>query len=233
MEIGSMVPLPAKSGHKAEPMRISLPSQLAGNGLVRAVGNFCALVAAITWIGCQPGGPSAIQVPSVDPSVAAKRALDLYDKDDSGALDARELAACPGLLAARERYDANHDGQISGDEIAARLDHLYSSGVGLTTVSCRVFVGTQPIAGAKLRFVPEPFLGSAVMTAVGTTDDNGGAIIAIADEALPADQRALRSMQPGIYRVRIEHPSIKRPAAPLGCEIDPISRGGTEPVFRL
>jgi hypothetical protein len=193
----------------------------------------CAAIAAATIIGCNSPGPSAIQVPKVNPSAATQKALELYDKDKSGTLDKTELAACPGLLAALDNYDTNHDGQISADELTARLAHLYSSGIGLTTVNCRLLAGGQPVSGAKLRFVPDPFLADAIMTAVGTTDQNGSAIIAIEDEALPADQRALHSMQPGIYRVEIEHRNSKTPAAPLGCEIDPTSRGGTDPVFHL
>jgi hypothetical protein len=196
------------------------------------VGMFLAIAAAAI-IGCHSPRPTPIKVPSVNPNAAAQKALELYDKDANGALDAVELAACPGLLAARANYDTNRDGQISRDEVAARLANLYSSGIGLTTVNCRVLAGGQPLSGAKLRFVPEPFFAGAIMTAVGTTDQNGTAVVAIEDESLPADQRALRSMQPGIYRVEVEHQSVKTPAASLGCEIDPTSRGGTEPVFRL
>jgi hypothetical protein len=58
-------------------------------------------------------------------------------------------------------------------------------------------------------------------------------VMAISDEELPPDQRGLRSMQPGIYRIEIKHPRLKQPASPLGCEIDPTSRGGTEVVLRL
>jgi hypothetical protein len=197
--------------------------------------NRCAYfaIAAATIVGCHSAGPSAIKVPSVNPNAAAQKALEIYDKDANGALDSVELAACPGLLTASANYDTNRDGQISRDEVAARLANLYSSGIGLTNVNCRVLAGGQPLAGAKMRFVPESFLAGAIMTAVGTTDQNGTAVIAIEDESLPADQRALRSMQPGIYRVEIEHPSVKKPATSLGCEIDPTSRGGTEPVFRL
>ena len=45
--------------------------------------------------------------------------------------------------------------------------------------------------------------------------------MAISDEELPPDQRGLRSMQPGIYRIEIKHPHLKQPTTPLGCEIDP------------
>jgi EF hand domain-containing protein len=198
----------------------------------RGITYFGAIIMAAAIIGCGSTGRSTIKIPSVDSTAAAKSALELYDKDGSGALDAAELAACPGMLAAMKRYDTNGDGQVSGEEVAAHLASLYSNGVGLTVVNCRVIAGTRLVAGAKVRFVPEPFLAGAVLSAAGTTGENGSAIIAIEDEALPADQRALRSMQPGIYRVHIEHASFKQPPT-LGCEIDPAARGGTEPVFHL
>jgi hypothetical protein len=214
-------------------MRGSLLSKLINNVPMHMDRCSHVVIMAATIVGCHSAGPSAIRVPSVNPNAAAQKALEIYDKDANGSLDAVELAACPGLLAARANYDANRDGQVSRDEVAARLGSLYSSGIGLTTVSCRVLAGGQPLSGAKLRFVPEPFLAGAIMVAVGITDQNGTAVIAIENESLPADQRALRSMQPGIYRVEVEHQSVKKPAASLGCEIDPTSRGGTEPVFRL
>ena len=94
-------------------------------------------------------------------------------------------------------------------------------------------VGGRPLDGATVRFVPERFLQGAVKPAVGTTDRQGAAIIAIADEDLPADQRTLRAMQPGIYRVEIKHPGVANLDRLLGFEVDPAMRGGTESVFNL
>lgn len=204
---------------------------------MRAERSWCfgtlAIFLILSLTGCTPGGRSGIDIPSVDAESAAEKALNLYDKDANGWLDKTELTACPGILGAIERYDTDRNNRISGEEIAARLAALFSSGVGLTPVSCNVVLGGQPLSGAKLRFSPDPFLEGALKPATGTTDDQGRVNIAIPDDQLPSDQHGLRAMQPGVYRVEIEHPSVKHPALPLGCEIDPTSRGGTQLVFRL
>ena len=167
------------------------------------------------------------------PQGRRKKAIELYDRDGNGSLDETELAACPGIHAARERYDADGDRAVSQNEISARLTAMYSSGTPWMSAVCRVYQGGKPLAGAKVRFLPEPFLAETLKPATGTTDGDGTVLPAVSDDELPVDKRCLRIMQPGIYRVEIEHPSIKQSAAPLGCEIDPAARGGSDPVFRL
>jgi hypothetical protein len=190
-------------------------------------------VVACAFGGCTPGKQSAIAIPRVNQDAAAAKAIELYDKDADGALSVVELSKCPGVLAARKQYDANHDDQLTRDELAARLTALFSSGVGLAPVTCTVTRGSVPLDHAMVRFIPDPMLGDALKSASGTTDANGNASIAISDSDLPADQAGLNAMQPGIYRVEIEHPSIAESTGTLGCEIDPTSRGGTDPKFRL
>jgi hypothetical protein len=191
------------------------------------------LIALGMFEGCASDGPSAIQIPSISTAAAADKALQLYDLDGSKSLSEVELVACPGIGASRERYDTNGDKEISRDEIVVRLQAILSSGVGLTPVVCRITSGGQPVADAAVQFMADPLLENGLKPAVGTTDPNGAAVMAISDEELPPDQRGLRSMQPGIYRIEIKHPRLKQPASPLGCEIDPTSRGGTEVVLRL
>ena len=59
-----------------------------------------------------------------------------------------------------------------------------------------------------------------------------GAILKIDPDLLPADQRTLRGVQPGLYKVRITHKSVTIPpryntATNLGQEIIPGTTGGT------
>ena len=98
---------------------------------------------------------------------------------------------------------------------------------------CRITSGGQPVADVAVQFTADPLLENELKPAVGTTDPSGIAVMAISDEELPPDQRDLRSMQPGIYRIEIKHPRLKPPTTPLGCEIDPTLRGGTEVLLRL
>jgi hypothetical protein len=201
---------------------------------------FCLLVAGMgisTLSGCGRVGQSSVKPPSVNPNQAADKAIELYDKDSNGLLSASELAACPGLLAALANYDTSRDKQLSREEIEARLTDMYSHGTGLTPSSCRVTLDGRPLRDAHVRLVPEPFLGGDVKSAEGDTDGSGTAAIGIADSDLPEKLRGTKSMQLGIYRVEITHPTTKIPAkyntqTTLGYELHPTNSDDVV-VFRL
>jgi len=159
--------------------------------------------------------------------------MELLDKDGSGALDDEELAASPGILAMRQQYDADGNQQISEEELSARFEAIYRGGTSWVSPRCQLLQGNRPLAGAKVRFVPEPFFGDALQPATGTTDSQGRVTPAVADEILPADFKGAEAMRLGVYRVEVEHPSVKQPHKAVGCEISNLDRGGTEPVIRL
>src|SRR4051812_27231401 len=78
----------------------------------------CALV--ICCAGCLAGcsnRPAAVSVPSINPRKVADFAMEHYDKDHNGAIDATEMAACPPLKAAFANYDTDKNGQLSAEEI--------------------------------------------------------------------------------------------------------------------
>jgi hypothetical protein len=170
----------------------------------------------------------------VDPQVAAAEAIRLYDLSGDGRLNREELTACPAMSNVQERYDTDGDGHLSHGEIAARLEQLYTGRIGLLAVQCSVTRQGQPLAGARVRFVPEPFLATAIDSAVATTDSNGSASPSIPDDRLPASLRDLGMMQVGIYRVEVEHPAlIGEEIKLLGFEVDPTRRDGTTVRFDL
>jgi hypothetical protein len=89
----------------------------------------------------------------------------------------------------------------------------------------------RPLEEAEVKLDPEPFLGDAVKPASGVTRSDG-AILKIDPALLPEEDRYLRGVQPGLYKVRITHPSQKIPpryntATTLGQEIVPGTTGGT------
>ena len=193
-----------------------------------------ATVAAFVSVGgCGGNRGGASSTLSINPSAAAEKAIELYDKDRSGSLNESELAACPGFLAARDRYDKDGDRQISRDEIEERLKSIVATGTSFLMVDCRVLQGGRPLAGANVRFVPDPSMEDALLQASGTTDAQGQVNPSVADEQLPEERKGVHIMQPGVYRVEVEHPSVKKPHTPLGCEIDELTRGGTDVMFRL
>ena len=192
-----------------------------------------AVACLLTAVGCQ----SRVKPPSVDPEEAAATAIENYDTDGDGSLNEAELAACPGLLVVMDRFDTTGDRQLSQDEIEARLGEMYSGRVGLTTTSCKVTLDRRPLAGAKVRYVPEAFLGSEIKAAEGVTDQAGFTKVAIPDEQLPEDQRGIGVLQMGVYRVEITHPTRSIPAkyntrTTLGCELHP-TVNDEPPIFHL
>jgi hypothetical protein len=198
----------------------------------RLVWTLVAAISVVSIVGCGKGDGSGATL-TVNPSAAADKAIKQYDKDGNRSLNEAELAACPGLLVARERYDTDGNREISRDEIANRLQTVFGSGTSWMTVTCTVLQGGRPLNGVNVKFVPESFLEGAIQPATGTTDSNGRVTPAIADDKLPAEKKGLHLMNPGVYRVEVEHPSVKQPHKPLGCEIDEFARGGTDVVISL
>jgi hypothetical protein len=136
---------------------------------------------------------------------AGKRAIELYDANKDGFLDANELEKVPGLKAAMRQVDCNGDGKISADEISARIDSWVASKCGRIGIKCKVAHKGTPLSGATVRFVPEEFLGSGMKTYEGTTNDSGTA-------AMFAVGSSERGVSPGLYRVEITKAGERIPA---------------------
>jgi hypothetical protein len=183
--------------------------------------------------GCGMMGAGQVEAPSVRPAAAAAAAISALDTNGDGRLDDRETAACGSLRSVAARWDADADTSLSQSEIEAGLTQMFSAGVGLVNVSCRITNNGRSVPNAEVRFVPEDFLGGAVKAAAGTTDANGVAAISIPAADRPADQQDLDLMQVGLYQVEITGPGITPPAKPLGWAVDPTDRGGTSPSFDL
>ena len=184
--------------------------------------------------GCTSSATPQAAFPKVDPLSAAAEAIRLYDANGSGSLEEVELVKCPAMMNARDRYDKDGNLQISQEEIFQHLKSLYSASVGLLELQCVITRNSKPLPGATVRFIPEPFLGDDLQTAVATTDGDG-----LANPKIPVDQltdrlRNASLMQVGLYRVVIEHPSLPTDQAKeLGFEVDPTRRGGTTARFDL
>ena len=87
--------------------------------------------------GCYSGTPDRVNPPDVDPSGAAKKAMDQYDTNNDGQLSAEELVACPAILKDLEFFDANSDGNVSDDEIKARIQSWHDSRTGIMSTDGR------------------------------------------------------------------------------------------------
>jgi hypothetical protein len=148
----------------------------------------CALLA-----GCRDGkGPKA---PSFDPSGSAQAAIEAYDTDGDGQLNAEELRQSPALAMSLPRTDANGDGALSADEIADRITYLQGA-TAVINGSVEVFLDGKSLEGATVTLDPEPFMGDALKASSATTNDLGRTFIVGHDPDYPG-------IWLGFYKVRI------------------------------
>jgi hypothetical protein len=163
-----------------------------------AVANVMALTVGVTLLalsGCGYGdAPRAY--PEKPDSGAAYRALELYDANKDGFLDAKELENVPGLKAAMGKIDVTHSGKISASDIATRIKAWSDSKIVRTTVICQVLHNGRPLPGATVRFVPESFLGGNFKATEGITDAQGRA-------KLKNPISGERGVCPGLYRIEV------------------------------
>lgn len=165
----------------------------------------------LSMTGCSRG-PAAVHVPDVDPSQAAQSAMELYDKDHDGALNEAELAACPGILGHLSVYDLDKNGSVSQEEIEKQITELRASRVGLTMLSIQLRMDGRPLKGAKIKLIPEPYLGEDVKVAWGTSNARGIATMDIKDSDLPASDHGLLGVHYGTFKLEVTHPDIAIPA---------------------
>ncbi|HMP05488.1 MAG TPA: hypothetical protein PJ982_03985 [Lacipirellulaceae bacterium] len=167
------------------------------------------LLATCGLSGCHQG-PQRVVPPAIDASRAASAAIALYDRNGDGLLDSRELQACPGILSALGKYDADGDEKVSADEIADRIRVWSQERAALTSYFCRVLWNGRPLSDADVLFEPESFLGEAIKPARGKTQTSGHANLEIAMSDLPPGLPA-SGVHLGLYKVRITHPKLQIP----------------------
>ena len=119
-------------------------------------------------------------------------------------LSKAELKKCKGLVqltAGQEnmqpqyRLDQDGNGSISLAEFTEKLTACFAD--KRQSFACQVVYKGQPLKGATVTLVPEPFMGD-VQTASGETDDEGKCSVTGED--------GLVGNVPGIYKVQITHP---------------------------
>jgi hypothetical protein len=191
------------------------------------------LVVMVPSVGCRSSVNSG-----VSPAGAAAKAMEQYDSNKDGAIDAEELKKCPPLAASLRNYDLDADGNIAADEITIRLERLLADRNNLAAVDLTVMLDGQPLSGATVKLRPAAFLGGELDVAEGVTDETGIARPTIPVEHLPAEFSNSPLVQKIPYGVEITHPDRQLPAkyntaSELGFEVDPSARGGLSTVFDL
>ncbi|MCC6493746.1 MAG: EF-hand domain-containing protein [Pirellulales bacterium] len=154
-----------------------------------------ALGASLWCVGCS-GRPGRLEPPGI-PDDAGQQAVAKYDANGDGAIAGDELDKVPALKATLKRVDADGNGQVSAEEINARIEAWRKSRVALTRVAATVRLDGRPVSGAVVKLVPESFLGPSVKTAQGTTEADGSVHLEISSDP---DERGVHL---GYYRVEV------------------------------
>ncbi|MDC0937146.1 hypothetical protein OAS39_12750 [Pirellulales bacterium] len=165
----------------------------------------------LTFLGCYNQTVRVIH-PELDTLAAAHEAIELYDKDGNKSLSKAELSASPALLGAFKKYDGNGDSQLQVDEISQSLAAWAGDGLAMTPCRCTVRLNGKLLHGARVRFIPEPFLASVLKEASGVTNSRGLTLVTTPDEQLPEANQGLGAIYVGLYRIEVTHPSVEIPA---------------------
>lgn len=185
---------------------------------------FLVIASSCAVVGCS-SLPSAVPPPDIEPDKLATAAIEEYDTNDDGTLDAKELESAPSLRFSSDRIDTNKDGMIEAHEIAQFAKrHWIDTGAGIIRIRCVVNYRGQPLDGATVTFEPETFMQGAVKPASGVTR-GGMAVISVSEEDRP-DPNA-RGVQSGLYLVRVSKVVNGKETIPkkynkrtiLGCEV--------------
>jgi hypothetical protein len=157
----------------------------------------------VTSLGCS-GRPADVGFrgpPRYDAQRAGQTAIEWYDSNRDGRLTGNELGNCPGLKAAVSRIDPTGLDGVTAKSITARIEEWEKSKVARVLIFCVVKHNGQPLVGARVRFVPEKFLGEKGEVASGETNEKGEATIGTPPIGSQTEFSA--GVAPGFYRVEI------------------------------
>jgi hypothetical protein len=156
----------------------------------------------------------------------------MYDSSGKGYLLAVDLQKCPPLKQAFDRIDANHDGKLALDELAARHAFWTTPITSSVSPELRITYKGHPLTLATVRLEPDPCMGEGFVPVEGKTDLQG-----VARPKVDAGQ----PVSCGLYLVRVSKHEAGRETIPakynsqseLGCEIAMGDRAHREVLFEL
>jgi hypothetical protein len=179
-----------------------------------------AVLLLVATVSCQRG-VTPVKQPSIDPLSAGKLAMEMYDTNGDGVVSGVELEKAPSLKAALPRLDTNGDKGVSADEVAERVKAWKAMKTGMASVRAHVTLDGQPLAGAKVVFEPESFLGDQVKKATSTTNQFGDVAPVVAKE--DRDNPTLPGgVHLGLYKVRFSKQTNGKETIPAKFNVETI-----------
>ncbi len=155
-----------------------------------------AAIIAPLFSGCSSRAPDK---PELSPDEAAAGALELYDADSNGSISEDEAEASPGLLAAFKAVDKDQDGELTAEEISARVLYFKTATSWVIPGACRIEYRGRPLEGATVTFEPESFLGPSFAPCSGETDRRG-------ETYCSRPGATVEGIFLGFYRVKVTKP---------------------------
>jgi hypothetical protein len=160
-------------------------------------------------VGCEPAKP-VIPIVKINPATVAQKAMLLYDTNKDGRIADEELDKAPCFSAALDTLGTDAVKGVTAEQIAARVQKWNDDKNGLEPVLCNVARNGKPVAGAEVKFVPDPCISDYLtQSGVGKTDATGVARIGLSKESASDIPTAI---PPGFYRVEITKSGENIPA---------------------
>jgi hypothetical protein len=193
--------------------------------LVSIAASFCCAA----FLGCD-GRPKRIYPPKINAAKAGPAAMEMYDANHDGKLDAEELKKVPSLAAlARE----SKDGVVTESMITELLKRWTEGRVGRVSWGMRFLHNNKSLEGATVQLVPEKFLGIDLKIEPSKTDNNGNAGFTVAVKSAEDP----KGIPLGFYRIEVTKDGESIPAkynteTILGIDVMGAQAGNT-PQFNL
>jgi hypothetical protein len=175
--------------------------------------------------GC---GESKVPAPPIKPADLARAVMEQCDKNHDNKIDAAEAKQFPGLQAALDTMDPNHQGSLTETQIAARIQQWANGDLRVVTPFLTVTLDGKPLEGATVTLEPEAFMGPDYHSVTAVTGADGSC-------AVTGDNLKVPGVYVGLYRVKITKSGEKLPAkyntqTTLGLEVAPGSQCVRRPV---
>lgn len=172
-------------------------------------------ITALFLVGC---GETPVPMKSLAPSASSQKAIETYDTNGDGHLDAAECS--PAMAVLLETGDTDKDGKLNLAEIKERLQFHDDRRVGLISTSLYLKSARSNLNGIKIRLVPDPIF-TGIPAATGVSDENGHVVFQSQGESIPG-------VCPGLYSIVLGENDDKR-TLKRGIEIgQTASRGAPE-----